>query len=168
MTDIFISRTDDLSFVDKLFDPVCGPAGDTGDSKDRGVELFWKAKHCVDETAVEINICTDWFEQTALFGDTLAGNAFYRLIASKFFLAVLLSGKLLCIFFQNHTTWIGQCINSMAHTIDKTSSIECFTIKYFGQVGAQFVFVLPVCNILFNIFKHLHNLQVGTAVARSF
>ena len=64
MTDIFISRTDDLSFVDKLFDPVCGPAGDTGDSKDRGVELFWKAKHCVDETAVEINICTDWFEQT--------------------------------------------------------------------------------------------------------
>ena len=77
MTDIFISRTDDLSFVDKLFDPVCGPAGDTGDSKDRGVELFWKAKHCVDETAVEINICTDWFEQTALFGDTLAGNAFY-------------------------------------------------------------------------------------------
>ena len=45
MTDIFISRTDDLSFVDKLFDPVCGPAGDMGDSKDRGVELFWKAKH---------------------------------------------------------------------------------------------------------------------------
>ena len=97
MTDIFISRTDDLTGIEQ-----CGPAGDTGDSKDRGVELFWKAKHCVDETAVEINICTDWFEQTALFGDTLAGNAFYRLIASKFFLAVLLSGKLLCIFFQNH------------------------------------------------------------------
>ena len=62
MSDEFVSRTDNLALVHKLLDPVCRPAGDTGDCKNRCEDLNRQLQHRIDESTVEINICTDGLE----------------------------------------------------------------------------------------------------------
>ena len=54
--DRFVSRADDLVYVDELLDTVGAPAGDTGDCEHRCKEFFRQIKHGVYETAVEIDI----------------------------------------------------------------------------------------------------------------
>ena len=54
--DRFVSRADDLVYVDELLNTVGAPAGDTGDCEHRCKEFFRQIKHGVYETAVEIDI----------------------------------------------------------------------------------------------------------------
>lgn len=65
MTNEFVRWTDNLALIYQLLDPVCRPARDTGDCKDRCKDLDWQLQHCINKSAVEINIRANRLEGTA-------------------------------------------------------------------------------------------------------
>lgn len=72
--DRFVSRADDLVYVDELLNTVGAPAGDTGDCEHRCKEFFRQIKHGVYETAVEIDIRAYTFIDLALVCDDFLRN----------------------------------------------------------------------------------------------
>ena len=56
----------------------------------------------------------------------------------------------------------------MAHTIDKASLVKSFFVKKFLKIISNLVFITVIMNMLAHIVKHLHNLDIGTAMLRSF
>ena len=55
----------------------------------------------------------------------------------------------------------------MPHSIDQPRVIKRLTVKNLVQIGADFILIVPVMNVLLDVLKHLQNLQVCTAVLRS-
>ena len=164
VTDISVGRSDDLAFVDKFLDAVGAPAGDSGDGKHRCKQLHRESEHGVNKAAVEVDICTERFEQLPVLLGLLDGQTFDPVIEFKLTGQPLAFGELAGIFFKDHASWIGECINGMTDTIDESLLVEDFLVQDLLQIIAEFLFVLPVGNIFLDVLKHLLDLHVGTAV----
>ena len=73
-----IGRTDNLTAIGEFLDPMCAPAYDAGDSKDRREQFRGKIQHAVDKAAVEVYIGAYALIDFALFGNDLRRQAFYQ------------------------------------------------------------------------------------------
>ena len=60
-----ICGTDDLIHTDKLFDTVGTPADDSCNRKHCGIKLHGNSKHIINETAEEVHVRADTFENAA-------------------------------------------------------------------------------------------------------
>ena len=69
---------------------------------------------------------------------------------------------------KNLLTGVGNCINCVSHTVDKTFFIKSLLVKELLKIIFKSVLVLPVLNMLFEILKHIVNLNICTAVLRTF
>ena len=96
------------------------------------------------------------------------GNAFNTVVKFEFFVEAFLVGKCLGIFLQNNASWIGFCIYRMTDTIDEALTVKSFAVQNLGQILSDFIIIIPVGNMFFDIFEHLLNLQIGTAVLWPF
>lgn len=90
MPDKFVCRTDNLALIHQLLDPVCGPAGDTGDCEDWRKDLDWQFQHRVDESTVEIDIRTNCLECTTMLTDQLRCDTFHSVVQCELILQALL------------------------------------------------------------------------------
>ena len=75
--DALVGRADDLIHVDKLLHAVGGPADDTRNRKDRGVQLHRDAQHVIHKAGVEVHVRRDlasasWW--TKLLNTTARGS----------------------------------------------------------------------------------------------
>ena len=71
-----------------------------------------------------------YFKSYALFFRNNFGcELFYGFIERKFFLQAFFLGELLCVGTENICSRIGQRINGVSHTVDKTASVACFLVK---------------------------------------
>lgn len=161
VADILVSRTDDLAFIGQFFNTVRTPSGDTGNGKDRCEQFHRKAKHGVDKTAVKVHIGTDRFEQLAMLLHEFDGNAFNTVVKFEFFVQAFLVGKCLGIFLQNNASWIGFCIYRMTDAIDEALAVKGFAVQDLGQILSNFIVIIPVGNMFFDIFEHLLNLRLA-------
>lgn len=78
VTDIHVGGTDDFAGVDQLFQPMCTPAGDPGDCKNRGEEFKRQSEHAVDKTAVEVDIGADALIHFSFIPDHLGSQSFHQ------------------------------------------------------------------------------------------
>ena len=53
----------------------------------------------------------------------------------------------------------------MPHIIDQAGLIEGLLIEQRAQVSTDLLFIGIIGDVLFHVFKHVHNLDIGTAVA---
>ena len=81
--------------------------------------------------------------------------------------AALLLCKGLYEALENLGTGIGYRVDSVSHTIDKTSLIEGFLMEELAQILSYLFFIGNILNMLLQILEHAYNLDVGTAVLRS-
>ena len=107
MSDIFISRTDDLTGIEQFFQSVGTPTGNTGDRKERCEQFFRDSKHGLDKSTEKIKIGTDWLEHFAVSHDLLFGKTLYTVIQSKFIFQSFFFGKFFSETFQKLFSWIG-------------------------------------------------------------
>ena len=107
-------------------------------------------------------------EQLAMLLHEFDGNAFNTVVKFEFFGQAFLVGKCLGIFLQNNASWIGFCIYRMTDAIDEALTVKGFAVQNLGQIISDFIIILPVGNMFFDIFEHLLNLQIGTAVLWPF
>jgi len=63
---------------------------------------------------------------------------------------------------------VGQGIDGMAHSVEETFFIKDFAVQDAGKIAADLVLIVPVGNIAADVLHHFHDLDVGTAVLRSF
>mgnify|MGYP006893000116 CR=1 FL=1 len=52
----------------------------------------------------------------------------------------------------------------MTDAIDEALAVKGFAVQNLGQIISDFIIIFPVGNMFFDIFEHLLNLQIGTAV----
>ena len=64
-----VCRTDDLIHAHKLLHPMCTPADDSGNRKQRGVQLYRYSEHIIDKSAVKVHIRADALIHLALLGN---------------------------------------------------------------------------------------------------
>ena len=76
--------------------------------------------------------------------------------------------KLKGFLFEDNCTGVGNCVNSVAHTIDKSSIIVSFFSDSTTHIVSYFALVLPVFDISLEVVKHIDNLNVSTAVTWTF
>ena len=112
--DRFVSRADDLVYVDELLNTVGAPAGDTGDCEHRCKEFFRQIKHGVYETAVEIDIRAYTFIDLALVCDDFLRNLSDIHIKLIFFFLVLFLRQFSDKGLEYIRTWIGDGIYGMS------------------------------------------------------
>ena len=103
-----------------FFDAVGCPADNTGHCENRSVKFLRESDHLVDETGIEIKVCTDWLVSLAVGGDAFATfflDTFQelKLLYETFFLSKLPSHIL-----EDLGTRIAHCINCMTKTVDKS------------------------------------------------
>ena len=134
MTNEFVRWTDNLALIYQLLDPVCRPAGDTGDCKNRCKDLDWQLQHCIHKSAVEIDIRANRLECTAMLTDQLRCDTLNSVIQCKLILQAFLLGKLLRILLQDYRSWIGLTINRVSHTIDQSRMVEALLVKESLQI----------------------------------
>src|SRR5699024_11904003 len=89
-------------------------------------------------------------------------------VKGKFFFKTLFNGKFLYEALQGDSSRVGDRINSVTHTIDKSGTVESLFVEKLLEIYVDFLFVCPVFNLSLHLFKHAHNLKVCTAVLRSF
>ena len=75
-----------------------------------------------------------------------------------------LFGQLFHEALEYDSSRIGFGINRMADTINKSCMIKSISAQQAFQITGYLFFIGPVVHILFHVLKHLHNLDVGTAV----
>jgi len=61
-------------------------------------------------------------------------------------------------------TWIGDGIYGMSHSVDQSGTVEGFLVQNIAQILADFIFIIPVTDVLFQIVKHTLYLDIGAAV----
>ena len=147
---------------------MCTPSCDTCNREDRREKLFRNIQHCINKSAVEVNICTNRFQHLSVCHDLFSGDSFYTVIKSKFFIKTLFGSKLLRITLQDFFSWIGNRIDGMSHSIDQSGLIKGFFIKDQAEILTNLIFVSPVFDRLLNIIEHPLCFQVRTTMAWSF
>ena len=90
MANEFVRWTDNLALVHKLLDPVCRPAGDTGDCKNRCEDLNWQFQHRLDKSTVEIDIRTNRLECTAMLTNQVRCDSLHSVVQRELILQALL------------------------------------------------------------------------------
>ena len=83
-------------------------------------------------------------------------------------LSSLLLGQFASQTFQLYGTRIAQCVDRMTDTIDKTSLVVSLLVEHTGEINIQFLHVLPVSDLLFQVMEHIDHLDVGTTMKRTF
>ena len=52
----------------------------------------------------------------------------------------------------------------MSHSVDQSGTVEGFLVQNIAQILADFIFIIPVTDVLFQIVKHTLYLDIGAAV----
>ena len=164
---IHISRTDDFTFIYQLLQTMRAPSGNTGNGKDRCKQLCRNSQHGIYQTAVEVHVGADRLQQVSSLRNQARCKTLYRVIQHKFILLLFFLRQMLCISFQDHLTGIRIGIYGMSHTVYQSGSVKGFFVQNADQIIADCLLICIVRTMLLQILKHLHNLQVGTAVFRS-
>ena len=147
---------------------MCTPPGDTRNREEWCEKLFRNIQHCINKSAVEVNVSTDRFQHLSVCHDLFTGDSFYAVIKCEFIVKSLFRSKLLCIALQNLFSWVGDCVDCVSHSIDQSRLIKGFFIKNQAEILTNLIFVSPVFDRLLNIIKHPLRFQVCTTMTRSF
>ena len=92
----------------------------------------------------------------------------YQLQELILILSTLFLGKLASQALQLHGTWVAQCVDGMADTIDETRLVVSLLVEHSLQVNVKFVYVLPVSDYFLQVMEHVDYLDVGTTMQRTF
>ena len=103
----------------------------------------------------------------ALVGDDLRRQIFYHGVQTPVILAAFFFRKLFHKALENDGTGIRYGINRVSHTVDQPLVIKGFSVQELPQVVFYFFSVLRIPYVLFQIIKHPHDLDIGTAVLRT-
>ena len=147
---------------------MCAPACNSCSSEQRSVKLAGNIKHTVKQTTVKIDIGRNALIDFTLFADNLRGKSFNSLIKSEIFIVALSMSKLFNCALENYLTRVGNSVNCVTHTVDKSHSVKCLLFKDFFKIICDFLFVCPIFYICLDVLKHIENLNICTAVLRSF
>ena len=147
---------------------MCAPTRNTSCCKKRSIKLTRNIKKAVKKSAVKIDICGNALIDFTLSADNLRSQSFNSLIKIKFIIVTFGKRKLFNSTFKNYLTRVRNCINCVSHTIDKTFFIKNLLVKELFKIIFKSVLVFPVLNMLFEILKHIVNLNICTAVLRTF
>ena len=144
------------------------PTHNTGHGEYWCIDLLWQTYHLIDESAVEVEVGTSRFAASTMLLQTLDALLLYELQE----LILVLSSLLLCQFasqtLQLYGTRIAQCVHSMTDTIDETCLVVSLLVEHTGEINIQFLHILPVSDLLFQVMEHIDHLDVGTTMKRTF
>ena len=159
-----VGWTDDFVVFRKFFEAMSAPTADTGNGKERRVELFWNVEHIVNKAAVKIDVGTNAFVDFFAFADEVAGQAFHSEVEVTFVLAALFDGKLTHKFAQHCGARVTHRINGVAHAIDETRLVEALFVEEGAEVALELFFIGPILHMGLEVFKHMAHFDVGPAV----
>ena len=165
---ILVRRTDDLALIYELLNPVCRPACDTGNRKDRSKHLRRNAEHRIYKSAVKVDIAADRLMQVLAAGQELGRQLFYLRIEHELFCESLFLRQAARVLLQNDGTRIVQCVDGVSHSIDQPALVKRLFVDDFFQICVNLVIIFPVLYMLLDIGEHVLDLQVCTAVPGSF
>ena len=52
----------------------------------------------------------------------------------------------------------------MSHSVDQSGTVESFLVQNITQILTDFIFIIPVADVLFQIVKHTLYLDIGAAM----
>ena len=100
-------------------------------AKNRCEQLSRDTQHGIDESAVEIHVGADGFEQMTAFRDQLPGDALYSAVEFKLFLHSLDRGEFSRVLLQKNLPGIRQRVYRVAHTVNQSRAVEGLVIQNF-------------------------------------
>ena len=102
------------------------------------------------------------------FRDQLPGDALYSAVEFKLFLHSLDRGEFSRVLLQKNLPGIRQRVYRVAHTVNQSRAVEGLVIQNLRQIGGDGILVGIIRAVDLQIVKHLHNLQIRTAVPGAF
>ena len=103
-----------------------------------------------------------------MFGETFDGTFFQQFEEGKFFFTSFFFSQVTSQFFQNNGTRIGNCIDGMTDTVNQAGLVISLFVQHAHEISIDFIHILPVANVLFQMMEHIDNLDIGTTVQRTF
>ena len=147
---------------------MCTPADNTRHSKYRSEQFLWDSKHCINKSAVEIDICTYSLVDGTFLTYDLRCHPLYHWIKLKFFFLMLFICEHLNELLKCYSSRIWYWIYRMTHTVNKPSLVKCFFADKFFKIRSYLILVSRIFYICLKILHHLNNFDVGTTMLRSF
>ena len=86
---------------------------------------------------------------SALVGDDFLRNLSDIHIKLIFFFLVLFLRQFSDKGLEYIRTWIGDGVYGMSHSVDQSGTIESFLVQNIAQILADFIFIIPVTDVLF-------------------
>lgn len=166
--DAKISWTNDLAVLAQLFETMCAPAADAGNSEEWCVELFRQVEHVINKAAVVVDVSADTFVDFALFGDHATSDFFDLHVEIAFGFAAFFFREVTYELTQYGGARIALGINSVAHAVDEAGTVEGAFIEERSEVFGDGFVIGPVGDTAFEVLEHMAHTNVGTAVAWPF
>ena len=135
-----------------LFDDVGTPADDTGHGEERCEKLFRQAEHLVDEAGVEVDVRAGTLVHVPLGRDDLRCEFRHFPVQFVLFGAAFFRREHLGEALEDLRTGVGLRVDRVADAVDESALVEDFLVQEFLQVGGDFVVVLPIVDVLLEVF----------------
>ena len=147
---------------------MCAPACDTRDGEQRRDKLLRDAEHRIQKAAVEIDVGTDGLSSLLALVEHLRRDLFDLGIQLKLVVSAFFHRELFDLIFEDRCTGVGHGVYGVADTVDQTLTVKCLLVEDLFEVCGDLIFVRPIRDVLFDVGKHLCDLDVCTAVAGTF
>ena len=141
-----------------------GPADDTRNRKDRGVQLHRDAQHVIHKAGVEVHVRRDALINMALLGNDLRSQPLDRVVILKVAAAALGVGQLVDKALEHHRARVAQRVDRMAHAVDQALLVERLAVHNAAQIISHGLLVQRVGDVGADVVHHLHDLDVRAAV----
>lgn len=166
--DAHIGGADDLAVGHQLLEAVCRPARDARDGENRRIQFVREVQHRIHESAVKIHVGADRLIAPVALVEQFGRKALHALVKLKFLGAPLLDCQFLDVLLEDERTGVGLGVDRVADAVDQTAAVKRLFVEDTREVSGDGIVALPVGNIGHNVGKHVHDLDVRAAVARTF
>ena len=150
---VFCGGTHDTSVIELVLHIVSDPAGNTGDRKQGGEQVFGDAEHMVCETGIEVYICRKDF-----FLPHIGDVSYFLLkclIEQELVHAALLLGKFPAERAEQFRSRIREGVDGVAEAVDQAAVVIHFFVKQVIDDLADELNIHRIMGALDDFFHHL-------------
>ena len=147
---------------------MSAPTGYSCNGEQRCIKLIGNIHHGIRKTAVEVDVGTYALINLSLFGNNLCCGTCHVFVKVVFLVSAFFLRQHFGILLEYCGSRIGNGIYSVSHTVNQAGLIKSLLVEDFCEISLNFVLIIIIFNVFGNILHHALNLNVCTAVLRSF
>ena len=151
----------------EFLDSVRAPARNTRDREEGSVHLDGDVEHTVNETGIEVHVCTHRLVRALEGIEEIGSDTLDRLKQCEVVGVALLFCEIVGVLLEHLRTGVGERVYRVSHTVDESRAVAKLLLENSCQHLAKLCLVVRVLHIFLDAVEHLLNLDVRTAVERA-